>query len=627
MESRDFKKLKTKEFLEPTKKFLENIYGLKFWKEGQDYRTFCPCPSHKENRASFFLYCKSYNGKPAEVRMRCFGECSFPRKNFDIFDLVMWLDHCSLPQAYSKVKSFMDQCEAGSPEQKKNHSKKDIDQALIYKVHEKAALYYHHILLRSKDKEVERVRGYLIQRRITLRVVRKYRLGYAPKLGSRVKGLNWYFRKDFTQKWPIYKESGLFIYLGNGYLKKFVNKEYFTEGSAAYYGDYLSGRITIPIIDEKGRVVGLQGRKVGECKKGDRYRTTRGCPKGKVLFGFYQNYDYFKKHEMYRISGQYERIYWYNQIFVVEGVFDVIRADAFLHPIPGGCPFVATLGGPLTSEQVNIIARHVENLHRPQIILFFDGGEERFILESYRLLQENPATRDLPIGFKLLQRGADPADFYTVRKGAICRRCAKEDELEKEIYPFYTLDLPLPGYMDLLHLIVNRGKTSHILPYRVDKEKLISLLSVDKKGLNGYEMQKYLEKIVRFIRKSDKESRVNGLDIPTTFVAPETVKAVGGALILLLDFWIQQREKKKSLRPSVEDEMKRLKISRRTYFKYQRILVDLGFIEKEKDKLKIRYSPKKLSIKIKSTSYDNKTIQFSNLYLPPKGTNLNICIL
>jgi len=52
--SKELKRLKAKEFLEPTKKFLEekykNYFKSKFWKEGKGYRTFCPCPRVKSFR-------------------------------------------------------------------------------------------------------------------------------------------------------------------------------------------------------------------------------------------------------------------------------------------------------------------------------------------------------------------------------------------------------------------------------------------------------------------------------------------------------------------------------------------------------------------------------------------------
>jgi len=619
--SKELKRLKAKEFLEPTKKFLEekykNYFKSKFWKEGKGYRTFCPCPSHNDTEASFVLCCKSYDGKPAEVRMSCFGNCGFPKRNFDIFDIVMWLDHCNLPQAYAKVKSFMDKFDVKLHQPVKN-KKESINKSLIYRVYRKAALYYHHILLTSPCKEVDTARNYLKKRGVGLREVKRYMLGYAPKLGSEVKGLSWYFRKDFVNNWYIYEKTGLFTYLGKKRLKTYINKEYFTEGPAAYYGDFLSGRITIPIIDEKGCVVGLQGRKFGKCKKEKRYLLTKGCPKGKVLFGFYQNYDYFKKHEMYEINGEYVRIYWWHEIYVVEGAFDVVCADSFFNPIPGGCPFVATLGGPLTSYQVNILARHIESLQWPRIILFFDGGGEKFIKQSYDTLKKNPVTKELLIGFKLLPKGCDPANYYTGSNN-----CVKL-KLNEKLYPLYTRELPVKGFEGLLQLVINEGKFSKVAPYHVDKEKLILLLGKNKKSLSRYAVKNYLKKIVNFITENEPDPGVKTVDIPTSFVAPETLKLAGGALILLLDLWTQQRQKKRALRVSVKNEMKRLKISKRTYFKYQKILITLGFIKKEKNKIKVRYDPKKLNIKfkdLKNKRYKDPILNLS-YYMSPKGTNL-----
>jgi len=152
---------------------------------------------------------------------------------------------------------------------------------------------------------------------------------------------------------------------------------------------------------------------------------------------------------------------------------------------------------------------------------------------------------------------------------------------------------------------------------------------VKREKASRYTLKSYLKRLVNFIRKSKPASWVDTVDIPTSFVAEETAKALGGALVLLLDIWIQQKEKRKSLRITCEMEMKRLKISRKTYFKYQRTLIDLGFMKKEKGKTVVRYDPKKINIKfnnLENIEYKNDITFDKNFHLPPKGRNLNIFI-
>lgn len=98
----DSQRFKAREYLEPTKDFLEKEYELGFVKRGRQY--FAYYPFHKENRRSFVLYCGAYEDNPAEVRLKCFGNCTLGKTDFDIYDFVQMKDKCMFLQAFQKVE-------------------------------------------------------------------------------------------------------------------------------------------------------------------------------------------------------------------------------------------------------------------------------------------------------------------------------------------------------------------------------------------------------------------------------------------------------------------------------------------------------------------------------------------
>jgi len=212
---RDFEKFKSKGYLETTKDFLEKKYGLKFSKRGRQYFTYCPF--HTENIPSFALY-----DKLEEVRLHCFGNCILSKRDFDVFEFVQIKDKCTLREAYEKVKKFFTQtanCPSPSPANKENSVGK-MEKTLsrptreeIIPILTRAAGIYHEILLTCQDLEVEKARDYLRQRGVDESLIKEFRVGYVPKLGSRVKSLNWYFKDIFAKNYPLCKESGLFTML------------------------------------------------------------------------------------------------------------------------------------------------------------------------------------------------------------------------------------------------------------------------------------------------------------------------------------------------------------------------------------------------------------------------------
>jgi len=160
--------------------------------------------------------------------------------------------------------------------------------------------------------------------------------------------------------------------------------------------DLLRGRISFPIQDVRGRVIGFGGRALGP-EQEPKYLNTLESP-------------VFRKREaLYGFPFALEPIRRNDRAVVVEGYFDLIA----LHRA-GIEESVATCGTALTEGHARNLRRRTRNL-----VLLFDGDEagQRAVLRALDLL--------LPQGLRVraaaLPAGEDPDDFLT-RSGAAALR-------------------------------------------------------------------------------------------------------------------------------------------------------------------------------------------------------------
>jgi DNA primase len=160
--------------------------------------------------------------------------------------------------------------------------------------------------------------------------------------------------------------------------------------------DLLRGRISFPIQDVRGRVIGFGGRALGP-EQEPKYLNTPESP-------------VFRKREaLYGFPFALEPIRRNDRAVVVEGYFDLIA----LHRA-GIEESVATCGTALTEGHARNLRRRTRNL-----VLLFDGDEagQRAVLRALDVL--------LPQGLRVraaaLPAGEDPDDFLT-RSGAAALR-------------------------------------------------------------------------------------------------------------------------------------------------------------------------------------------------------------
>lgn len=163
--------------------------------------------------------------------------------------------------------------------------KKSLKEAL-----EKACRFFHFYLLHTPDGHGA-IR-YLLQRNIPLKFIRQFHIGLAPVQGGMLKKL---LNEEGISD-EILISSGLLI-----------------ERSSGGYRDFFIDRITFPIHDPQGMVIGFSARKYKDETFGGKYVNTPETPvfkKSKVLFGLH--------HSRRRIAKE-------RQAIIVEGQIDALR--------------------------------------------------------------------------------------------------------------------------------------------------------------------------------------------------------------------------------------------------------------------------------------------------------------
>jgi hypothetical protein len=92
-----FKDLRNKKYLEPTKALVESLLGIQFNGSFQAH-----CPFHDDRHASFGMYVS----REGVIRFHCFAGCQ-GRSDWDIYDLIMLKQGCTLIAAQKKFSKFL----------------------------------------------------------------------------------------------------------------------------------------------------------------------------------------------------------------------------------------------------------------------------------------------------------------------------------------------------------------------------------------------------------------------------------------------------------------------------------------------------------------------------------------
>lgn len=336
---------------------VEDVVALhvKLKKSGANY-TGC-CPFHDEKTPSFSV-------SAAKGKYKCFG-CG---KSGDGIQFIIEKENKTFYEAIEKLADvFKIPVEYENDGRTKEEFTREKDEkAEAYKIL-RAAQRHYETELRQSGESNTRVQNYIANDRgLSLTSVRNWQLGYSSENPNYI-----------TER--IKEPAARLLAEKNGLLKQ-------KDGA---FSDVLKNRITIPIHNHHGQLVGFGGRKL----PWDKFE---GKPK---YLNPKDSFIYDKSKILFGLDKASKAIAREDFVILVEGYFDVIK----MHQ--NGFDYtVATCGTALTLEQCKLLSRYTKN-----ILILRDGDNAG----------KKATKRDIPIlknfDFNIfcaeLPHGQDPDSF------------------------------------------------------------------------------------------------------------------------------------------------------------------------------------------------------------------------
>ncbi|MDJ0682762.1 MAG: DNA primase [Xenococcaceae cyanobacterium MO_167.B52] len=335
-------------------------------KRGKDYLGLCPF--HNEKSPSFSV------SQEKQVYY-CFG-CG---AGGNTFKFMMEIGKQSFAEVVLDLaRKYQIPVKTLEPEKRQEIQRQLTLREQLYEVLAVTANFYQHALQQSQGKPTLE---YLQQeRKLENKTISQFQLGYAPG------GWETLYRYLVEQKrYPVslLESCGLIKQrsTGNGYY------------------DVFRDRVTIPILDIRGRVIGFGSRTLGDDRP--KYLNSPETP----LFD--------KSRTLFNLDKAHKSIATEDRAIVVEGYFDAIAL--YTAGITNG---VAALGTALTSHQIKQLLRYTPS---KQIILNFDGDNagikatERAISEVKDLVYSG----QVQLRILNLESGKDADEFLLSRDDAV----------------------------------------------------------------------------------------------------------------------------------------------------------------------------------------------------------------
>jgi len=316
-------------------------------KSGANFKGLCPF--HSEKSPSFVV-------SPSKQIYHCFG-C---HASGDAIKFVMDYEKLSYPETIEKLASMYH----FSLDYTKSKSSEHRSDILL-----KTNIFFIRNLERQKT-----AKDYLLQRGIYESSIERFEIGYAPSSGEFM---------GFLQKEGFSKEEALKY----GLTAKDENRR--------FYARFIE-RITFPIYDPRGNLVGFGGRTISNHPaKYINSPQTNYFNKSRLLYGYHLAKD---------------RIFKEGRIIVTEGYLDTIM----LHQA-GFKEAVATLGTALTKEHLPLLRKG-----EPKVILSYDGDSAGIeaAFKAARLL----SITGIKGGVVIFGEGADPADMIKNGKSDVVKQ-------------------------------------------------------------------------------------------------------------------------------------------------------------------------------------------------------------
>ena len=284
--------------------FISSFISLK--KAGRNYKALCPF--HQEKTPSFIV-------SPERQIWHCFGACN---EGGDVIKFLMKWENITFYEALKELAKRV-----GVSIKKIDFEDKVWQQKKLFlEMNSIAAEFFQYALWKTNFGK--KALDYLYQRKIKNETIKKFGLGYAP--------FSWDSLLSFLKK-KKYEEEEMFE---NGLV--FKNEK-------GRFCDYFRGRLIFPIRDSRSNIIAFSGRTLKDEEKEAKYINTKET----VL--------YHKRETLFGIDLAKESIKKENNVYIVEGEFDVIS------PYQNGFTnFVAIKGAVLTKEQLMLLKRYTERI-------------------------------------------------------------------------------------------------------------------------------------------------------------------------------------------------------------------------------------------------------------------------
>ena len=314
------------------------------------------CPFHREKSPSFMI-------NEEKQIWHCFG-CG---KGGDAFGFLMEIESIDFKEALKILaeKTGVELPKFGSKEQ---WTENKDDRKRTLEILELGAKFYEKQLWDGTGKK--KVLPYLEERGLKDESIKEFRIGYAPN--------GW--------------DNLLKFLLGRGYNINEIMKTGLLvakneiQNSAAY--DRFRDRITFPVMDAMGQVVGFSARVApGGDESQAKYVNT---PETSV---------YHKSKVLYGLNRAKQNIKNENSVVIVEGNMDVIAAHQ-----AGVKNTIAVSGTALTSEQVDMLKRYANNI---KMLFDMDNAGEKATERSAEICFE----KDINVSVINLPEGKDAAEL------------------------------------------------------------------------------------------------------------------------------------------------------------------------------------------------------------------------
>ncbi|MFL5656105.1 MAG: DNA primase, partial [Ktedonobacteraceae bacterium] len=283
-------------------------------KSGKSFKGLCPF--HNERTPSFYVFAESQT-------WRCFG-CN---EGGDIFAFVQMQQGLEFRDALlylaEKAGVAVDDY-SGHNRNPEEERETNAAKERLRKLNEDALLWFHQMLLRSKD--AAGARAYVQSRGISSESVVAFSLGYAP---DRWDGLSSYLSgQGYTERELV---NGGLARDRDGGLGNSEDKGGMGSGGGIY--DYFRHRLIFPIRDTRGRVIGFGGRAFGDVQ-----------PK---YLNSPQTLLFEKNSVLYALDMARDAIKQAKQVVIVEGYVDALIAHQY-----GTKQTVACIGSAITEKHI-----------------------------------------------------------------------------------------------------------------------------------------------------------------------------------------------------------------------------------------------------------------------------------